>query len=392
MRILVSALLGVLFSLFAQSAFAACGSDALGTHRTIVLDPKEHKFFIGDEKRLGLKHKEVILTFDDGPIGSRTRRVLKALRHECVKATFFAVGEMAKEHRKLLRRIVRDGHTLGHHTHGHNRLPHYSVKKASRLIDKGISTIEKIAYGNVADTPRVPFFRYPYLAHNRATDRMVAKKGMIVFDTNIDSSDWHPGASPSLVHNRIMRRLRKAGKGIILMHDIHHRTARMLPRLLRSLKREGYKVVHMVPPALDPQIAPVPDTPVVLASADDKDPVAKKPSSIVVLKPVKPSDNDVSIVEISKPVGSPAAAHGTEIELENITLLNSKRSNPTSRPAPTKPGSLVSPETTGNTVRRPDEKNSIVTHSIKARSGGVVSAASLKSRRWKLRSSKWALR
>ena len=63
-----------------------------------------------------------------------------------------------------------------------------------------------------------------------------------------------------------MRKLRKQGRGIILMHDIHSRTARMLPDLLDTLKAEGYKVVHIVAKkGSKPKPAPV-----VMASLETK--------------------------------------------------------------------------------------------------------------------------
>jgi len=140
---------------------------------------------------------------------------------------------------------VNQGHTLAHHTHSHNRLTNHSSENVSSLIDKGVSSLQKIAYSDSSSTPRTPFFRYPYLAKNKRTDGVVAKKGMIAFGANIDSLDWKK-SSPKKLHDRIMKRLRKQGRGIILMHDIQARTAKMLPDLLRSLKSEGYKVVHIV--------------------------------------------------------------------------------------------------------------------------------------------------
>jgi len=222
-----------------------CGPDRLGTSRTIVLDAAKHKYFEGKEPALGLRDKEVILTFDDGPIAGKTSRVLKSLKEECVKATFFYVGKMARAYPKLVRKVISQGHTLAHHTHDHNRLTNYSISRASVLIDQGVSRLQKIAYGDDTSQARTPFFRYPYLARTKSTDQMLADKGMIAFGANIDALDWKPG-SPAKVHDRIMRRLRKQGRGIILMHDIQARTAKMLPRLLRSLKDEGYSVVHIV--------------------------------------------------------------------------------------------------------------------------------------------------
>ena len=43
----------------------------------------------------------------------------------------------------------------------------------------------------------------------------------------------------------LMAKLDKRGKGILLMHDIHKRTAQALPIILAQLKAKGYRIVHM---------------------------------------------------------------------------------------------------------------------------------------------------
>ncbi len=209
------------------------------------IDTTKYRLIEGNEKSFGLRNKEVILTFDDGPANGNTSRILKALKKECVKATFFYVGRMAKFNPKMVRRVVAAGHTLAHHTYDHKRLPSFSSETVARKIDRGISTLQKIAYGENSSTPRIRFFRYPYFARNSRTDRVIAKRGMIAFGANIDSRDWKE-RSASKIRKNIMRQLRREGKGIILMHDINGRTAKMLPRLLRDLKEGGYRVVHMV--------------------------------------------------------------------------------------------------------------------------------------------------
>src|SRR5919112_939565 len=65
--------------------------DGLGTSRTIVVDPREH-VRIGTmdyAETLPLRDREVVLTFDDGPIPPYTGKVLDILAAECVKATYF---------------------------------------------------------------------------------------------------------------------------------------------------------------------------------------------------------------------------------------------------------------------------------------------------------------
>lgn len=246
MRNLFVSLIGTVIYLIASSAFAACAPNVIGTSRIISIDTNKYRSFNGDERSLGLRDKEVILTFDDGPIAGKTERVLNTLKEHCVKATFFAVGKMARAYPNLAKRIVRDGHTLAHHTYDHNRLPKYSRATASAHIDRGIKLVEKAAYNTSYFPVRIPFFRLPYLSTNKATRDLLREKKLVAFGTNIDSLDWKKN-SPDRIVNRVMKRLKKEKKGIILMHDIHNRTTLMLPKLLARLKRGGYKIVHMVP-------------------------------------------------------------------------------------------------------------------------------------------------
>ncbi|MFZ4768404.1 MAG: polysaccharide deacetylase family protein, partial [Roseimicrobium sp.] len=59
------------------------------------------------------------ITFDDGPHPQNTPRLLNILRERNIKATFFVVGELAKEHPGIIRRILAEGHEIGNHTMTH---------------------------------------------------------------------------------------------------------------------------------------------------------------------------------------------------------------------------------------------------------------------------------
>src|SRR4029077_11030267 len=74
--------------------------DALGTSRVLAIDPREYPR-VGAMDRavaLPLSDKEVVLTFDDGPVPRYSNQILDILAAQCVKATFFLVGEMARAH------------------------------------------------------------------------------------------------------------------------------------------------------------------------------------------------------------------------------------------------------------------------------------------------------
>src|SRR6202163_3096438 len=116
--------LGLLTCITASIASAAdCPGhpDALGTSRTLVVDPKAHPR-IGTmqyPETLPLRDHEVVLTFDDGPLPRNSNQVLDILASECVKATFFEIGRMAQVYPGGVRKLRDAGHSIGTHTQNH---------------------------------------------------------------------------------------------------------------------------------------------------------------------------------------------------------------------------------------------------------------------------------
>src|SRR5215510_2733861 len=95
--------------------------DALGTSRTIVVDPREHQRIGTMQYRetLPLADHEVVLTFDDGPLPKYSNQVLQILANECIKATFFLIGSQARANPEGVRKLVAAGHTIGSHSQNH---------------------------------------------------------------------------------------------------------------------------------------------------------------------------------------------------------------------------------------------------------------------------------
>jgi peptidoglycan/xylan/chitin deacetylase (PgdA/CDA1 family) len=193
---------------------------------------------------LKLRNHEVVLTFDDGPMPGRTENILKVLDNAGVKATFMMVGQMARSHPALVREVAAHGHTIGTHTQSHANLTQLSAAGAEAQIDGGIKSVSAALVPSMHSV--APFFRFPYLASTAALRHQLAARGIVVIDADIDSKDYFQ-STPDQVRKRTMSRIEQRGSGIILMHDIHPRTAQMLPQLLADLKAKGYKVVRLVP-------------------------------------------------------------------------------------------------------------------------------------------------
>ncbi len=229
----------------ALSAEACPGNPgALGTSRTIVVDPREHPK-IGTmqyAETLPLQDKEVVLTFDDGPIPKHSNAILDILASECVKATFFIIGRMAKEHPEGVRKLIALGHTVGTHSQNHplsmNRMP---IEKAQQEIEDGIANTTA-ALGDPALLS--PFFRIPGLLRASVVEDYLASRGIQTWSADFPADDWRHVSSQK-VHDLAISRIAAKGKGILLLHDIQPRTVAALPGILRDLKAGGYRIVHV---------------------------------------------------------------------------------------------------------------------------------------------------
>ena len=226
--------------------------DVLGTARTISIGaPNGLEVGLKTYPRtLKLEDHEVVLTFDDGPLPETTGKVLDALKAECVRGTFFLIGQNAAANPQLVRRQIREGHTVAHHTWSHPSITMRGLSDAAARADisKGIAADERAAYGAAAtpDRPHVPFFRFPGFADTKPLLSWLAAQNIAVFGADLWASDWLE-MTPDAELTLIMSRLDAIGRGIILFHDSRPSTAAMMPDFLRKLKARNYRVVHIVP-------------------------------------------------------------------------------------------------------------------------------------------------
>ena len=238
------------FALAALPARAAppCPPGALGTSRAQTIGMAAAIGLKTYPQTLALADREVVLTFDDGPLPGTTPRVLDALAKECVKATFFLVGRNAQANPALAMRETAEGHTVGHHTFSHPSLTLRGLTDAAARadVDRGIAADDMAAYGAAGTEPRVKFFRFPGFGDTPPLLDWLAGRDITVFGADLWASDWLP-MTPEAELALILARLEQTGRGIILFHDTKAATAAMLPAFLRALKARGYKVVHLVP-------------------------------------------------------------------------------------------------------------------------------------------------
>jgi peptidoglycan/xylan/chitin deacetylase (PgdA/CDA1 family) len=229
--------------------------NALGISRVVEIDTtggpgfgfehfKRHDF---------LREGEVVLTFDDGPWPKNTPAVLAALAAHCTKAIFFPIGLHATYEPGILRQVAAAGHAIGSHTWCHQDL---SKTKGRCNVNGKVQTVEynpkdEIEMGISAvhwavGGPTAPYFRFPALRQPQELIDYLGKRNIAIFSTDMDSFDFKM-RKPEQVRQSVMEKLKKHGKGIVLVHDFQHATAEAAMDLLNDLKAAGYKIVFMKP-------------------------------------------------------------------------------------------------------------------------------------------------
>jgi peptidoglycan/xylan/chitin deacetylase (PgdA/CDA1 family) len=251
--------------------------DALGTSRTLVVDPHEHPRIGTMQYRetLPLRDHEVVLTFDDGPLPKYSNQVLKILDDECIKATFFIIGSQAKANPEGVRKLVAAGHTVGTHSMNHpltfDRMP---VEKFEPEINGGI---DWTSAAMTDPSQLAPFFRIPGLMRAEGVENYLISRGIQVWSADFPADDWRH-VSSDRVYQLAIQRLEAKGKGILLLHDIQARTVAALPKIIRDLKARGYRIVHVVPATADRPATPTNPVEWLLHPPTETVPIARWPT------------------------------------------------------------------------------------------------------------------
>jgi len=169
--------------------------------------------------------RKVALTFDDGPLPPYSEQILDILRSQNAKATFFVCGKDAARHPEILRRICREGHTIGNHTWSHPYLYFMNREKCAEEIDRTQRVIQQATGG----TPR--FFRPPYGARWFGLYPVLRERGLHLVQWSASGDDWELGADA--IVSSVRAGLRPGA--IILLHDGRQKSGGYLQRLLSRI-------------------------------------------------------------------------------------------------------------------------------------------------------------
>ena len=176
--------------------------------------------------------KWVALTFDDGPSGALTERLLDGLEARGVQATFFVCGYRVAEYPEALRRIAANGHEIGLHSCEHD----YMQKMTYEEDTGDLARCKKAVLDACGVEARL--FRPPGGLYSDTLLRASGDLGLSVVLWSVDPEDWDVKKAAT-----VLPTIRKEvfPGSIILMHDLHESSVDAALTAIEELQAQGYR-------------------------------------------------------------------------------------------------------------------------------------------------------
>ena len=181
--------------------------------------------------------KTISITFDDGPHGEATEKVLAVLKDYNVSGTFFCIGKKIKDNTLLLKKMHDAGHIIANHSYAHGNL--FNLQSTDTLVEE-LNSTNKAIKDSIGKTPA--FFRPPYGVATPALGRVIQKTNMISVGWNIRSFDTSI-KDPAKIFEKIKPQIKPGS--VVLLHDRIAGCDTVVKLLLNYLKENNYSIVNL---------------------------------------------------------------------------------------------------------------------------------------------------
>lgn len=201
--------------------------------------------------------KEVFLTFDDGPSLTNTPNIIKILKDNNVKGTFFVIGKSLKMDGApaILKDLYNEGMAIGNHSFSHDyaylypkrvlNLENFTAdfKENEKLIKKSLE-MDNFSTRVI----RCPGGQISWKSTEPLNDYLI-KNNMASIDWNALNGDAEGGKKNA---DQLYQEAVNSGKGknlvVILMHDTYGKeeTVKALDKIIKHYKSEGYEFKTLV--------------------------------------------------------------------------------------------------------------------------------------------------
>lgn len=174
-----------------------------------------------------LKDKKLLaFTFDDGPGGKTTTKLLDNLDQYNARVTFFVLGSRVNNFSNNLKRAYEMGNTIGSHTYNHFNLYKLDLEEQLKEITNTNDVIASV-------TGKKPIYLRP--PYGNIKNEAKEQSGMYTILWDIDTEDWRKKNADKIA-DHIVKHAHDGG--IVLLHDIYEYSVDGALKAMEMLKDE----------------------------------------------------------------------------------------------------------------------------------------------------------
>lgn len=176
----------------------------------------------------------IALTFDDGPSGKITQRLLDGLEARQAKATFFLCGYRLEQYPQTARQIAEKGHELGLHGYSHRSMGQMDPKELRQELEKNQALLMEVT-GQSATLLRPPGGCCSSTVHAVAKEQ-----GLTIITWSLDPRDWAVHDASNLTQQVVST---AADGDVVLLHDMWNESVEAALAIIDQLQPQGYVFV-----------------------------------------------------------------------------------------------------------------------------------------------------
>ena len=193
------------------------------------------------------QEKLVAMTFDDGPSGRFTQRLLDGLEERGAKATFFLCGYRIEQYPELTDRIIAEGHEIGIHGYYHKAMQNMCRGDVIREIKRSLELLP--------ENCGITFLRPPGGMCSECVQSAAQQQDLAVLHWSVDPKDWALQDS-RIIKNTVLRQIRDGD--VILLHDMSDSSVKAALDIVDALQAQGFQFVTASELARAKGVEPVP--------------------------------------------------------------------------------------------------------------------------------------
>lgn len=180
----------------------------------------------------GEQVRYVALTFDDGPSGRFTRRLLEGLEERDIQATFLLCGYRLEIYQQIAQKIQENGHEIGLHGYTHRDMATLSrqelvneIAQTRKLLPQGCEPV---------------FLRPPGGSESKLVEQVAKQEGLALLTWSVDPRDWAVHDA-SAVETAVVSQVRDGD--VILLHDLSDSSVDAALAIVDRLQEDGFRFV-----------------------------------------------------------------------------------------------------------------------------------------------------